>query len=115
LLALRTAVVSDPLAVDVQLAIASDGQAVSSQLVVGHFQRRPVPPQTASDGSLAPINIEGAAAPCRQAIAREVGWIHLNRVAAAESQTAANGHVNRAATPNDEAPARDLIVGDFEC
>ena len=73
LLALRTAVVFDPLAVDVELAIAADGQSVAGQLIVGHFQRRAVPPQTAPDGSLAPIDIQSAAAPRRQAIAREFG------------------------------------------
>jgi hypothetical protein len=114
LLALRTAVVFDPLAVDVELTIAADGQPIARQFIVGHFQRRAVPPQTAPDGSLAPIDIEGATAPSRQPIACEVGRIHFDRVATAEPQSAANRHIDRAAAPDDETAARDLIVGDFE-
>jgi hypothetical protein len=84
LLALRPAIVFDPLAVDVELAVAANDETVACQLVVRHFQRRAVPPQSASDRNLTPVHIESTAASGRQAVARQIGRIHLNGIATAQ-------------------------------
>jgi len=81
---------------------------------VGHFQRRAIPPQPAPDGSLAPIDVEGATAPGRQPIAREVGRIHFDRITAPEPQATPNRHIDGAAAADDETSACDFIVRDFQ-
>jgi hypothetical protein len=68
----------------VLVGAGADDEAAPRQLVVCHFQGRAVPPQAATDGSLAPIDIESAAASGRQAIAREISRVQFDRIAAAE-------------------------------
>lgn len=87
---------------------------MTDQFIVGDGDSRSVPPDPASHRNLAPVNIEGAATACRQAIASQVRRIGFDRVTAAEPQSAPDRDIERAIASNRQSFADELIMGDFK-